>query len=160
MDDQRARIRISDACWRIAGLVTILEAEGKGMQPRWEFEDKDLRFLVGFFMPQRADVDRVVAMLREDESIVDGMVADPALADHLIESPDPILDLSPQLLFAVLLIRAREDLQTRPFTFEKSTNRMMVIFDTKLIVELLAQKAVLVYLSRCWPRSRRSAPCR
>jgi len=117
------------------------------MQPRWEFEDKDLRFLVGFFMPQRADVDRVVAMLREDESIVDGMVANPALADHLIESPDPILDLSPQLLFVVLLIRAREDLQTRPFTFEKSTNRMMVIFDTKLIVELLAQKAVLVYLS-------------
>ncbi|MFP4566515.1 MAG: hypothetical protein ACLFNX_08420 [Spirochaetaceae bacterium] len=118
------------------------------MQPRWEFDEKDLRFLAGFFMPQRTDVARVVAMLREDEDIVDGMVADPALADHLLENPEPILDLTPRLLFAVLLIRAREDLRSRPFTFEKSTNRMMVIFDTERILELLAQKPVLVYLSR------------
>ncbi|NBB90521.1 MAG: hypothetical protein GVY23_04855 [Spirochaetes bacterium] len=117
------------------------------MQPRWDFDEKDLRFLAGFFMPQRVDVDRVVAMLREDEDIVDGMVADPSLADHLLQNPEPIVDLTPRLLFAVLLIRAREDLRTRPFTFEKSTNRMMVIFDTKLILELLAQKPVLVYLS-------------
>ncbi len=118
------------------------------MQPRWEFNDKDLRFLAGFFMPQQADVDRVVAMLREDEDILDGMLADAALAVHLLENPEPVLDLTPRLLFAVLLIRAREDLRTRPFTFEKGTNRMMVIFDTKLIVQLLAQKPVLVYLSR------------
>ena len=118
------------------------------MQPRWEFDEKDLRFLAGFFMPQRIDADRVVAMLREDEDMVDGMVSDPALADHLLENPEPVLDLTPRLLFAVLLIRAREDLRTRPFTFEKGTNRMMVIFDTKLIVQLLEQKPVLVYLSR------------
>ena len=118
------------------------------MQTRWDFDEKDLRFLAGFFMPQRPDTGRVVAMLRDDEEILDGMVGDPALAEHILQNPEPVLDLSPQLLFAVLLIRAREDLRTRPFTFEKSTNRMMVIFDTKLILELLAQKPVLVYLSR------------
>jgi hypothetical protein len=118
------------------------------VQARWDFDEKDLRFLAAFFMPHRRDTGRVLAMLREDEDIIDGMVNDPALADHILQNPEPVLDLSPQLLFAVLLIRAREDLRTRPFTFEKASNRMMVIFDTGLILELLARKPVLVYLSQ------------
>jgi hypothetical protein len=118
------------------------------VQVRWDFEEKDLRFLAEFFMPRRADRQRVIRMLQEDEEILDGMVADPALAEHVLQNPEPVLNLSPQLLFAVLLIRAREDLRTRPFTFEKSSNRMMVIFDTKLILDLLAEKPVLVYLSQ------------
>ncbi|MFP4231640.1 MAG: hypothetical protein ACLFRR_07325 [Spirochaetaceae bacterium] len=118
------------------------------MQVRWDFGDKDLRFLAGFFMPQRPDRNRVVAMLRDDEDILDGMVSDPALAEHILQNPEPVLDVSPQLLFAVLLIRAREDLRIRPFTFEKATNKMMVIFDTTRILELLERKSVLVYLSQ------------
>jgi len=117
------------------------------VQVRWEFDEKDLRFLASFFMPQRPDTGRAVTMLREDEDIVDGMVSNPALAEHVLQNPEPLLDLSPRLLFAVLLVRAREDLRTRPFTFEKASNRMMVIFDTNLILELLGQKQVLVYLS-------------
>jgi hypothetical protein len=118
------------------------------VQVRWDFDDRDLRFLADFFMPHRADRERVLRMLREDEDIVDGMVHDPALAEHILDNPEPVLNLSPQLLFAVLLIRAREDLRTRPFTFEKASNKMMVIFDTKLILELLARKPVLAYLSQ------------
>jgi hypothetical protein len=121
---------------------------GALVQARWDFDEKDLRFLAGFFMPRRRDTARVVAMLREDEDILDGMVGAPALADHILQNPDPVLDLSPQLLFAVLLSRAREDLRTRPFTFEKASNRMMVIFDTERILELLSSKPVLVYLSQ------------
>ena len=116
------------------------------METRWDFDERDLRFLAGFFMPEHKRTARAVNMLREDEDILDGMVNDPALADYILQNPEPVLDLSPRLLFAVLLIRAREDLRTRPFTFEKDSNRMMVIFDTGLILDLLGRKSVHVYL--------------
>ncbi len=115
---------------------------------KWRFEEPDLLFLINFFMPEQADVRRMLRILREDEDILQGMIEDPALAESLQTEIEPIIRVSPYLYFAVLLQQAYEDLNSKPYTYEKDTRRMLVIFDTKSIIDLLSKKRMMIYLAR------------
>lgn len=113
----------------------------------WSFSDQDLRYLVDFFMPGARDKERQVRMLRDDGETLAGMLADSSLADHLLNRAERIVRASPALFFAVLLHRVREDLAKRSYTFERDSKRMMIIFDTEQIVELLSEHEMLAYLT-------------
>ncbi len=115
---------------------------------RWNFGERDLLYLVNHFMPEQSDKRRMIRVLQDDEEILQSMIEDPTLAEALLDEPEPVISVSPYLYFAVLLYRAREDLRHRPYTFEKDTRRMMVVFDTKRILELLDKKSTLMYLAR------------
>ena len=90
----------------------------------------------------------MLRILHEDEDILQGMIEDSSLAETLQTEIEPIVGVSPYLYFAVLLGQAHEDLKSRPYTFEKETRRMLVIFDTKRILDLLSEKRMMIYLAR------------
>lgn len=117
-------------------------------QARWAFSDADLLFLARLFVGGNAEHLQLLQALREDEDILDGMISDSRLADFLLREPEPIVHVSPYLFFAVMLVRVREDLRSRPYTYERDSRRMMVIFDTREISSLLGDKRVLIYLAR------------
>lgn len=114
---------------------------------QWDFSDNDLMCLVDFFMPNARNKERAVRELRDDEEMLAGMLSDSRLAEHFFENAERIIRASPRLFFAILLHRVREDLARRPYTFEHDSRRMMIIFDTEQIVELLSEQHMLVYLS-------------
>ncbi len=116
-------------------------------EPRWNFGERDLLYLVNHFMPEQSDEKRMIRVLQDDEDILQSMIEDPTLAEALLDEPEPVIQVSPYLYFAVLLYRAKEDLKNRPYTFEKDTRRMMAIFDTKQILNLLERKSTLMYLA-------------
>ena len=117
-------------------------------EEKWQFEERDLLYLIDFFMPKQADRRRMLRILREDEDILQGMIEDPALAEALQSEITPIIRVSPYLYFAVLLRQAYEDLKRKPYTFEKETHKMLVIFDTKAILDLMQKKRMMIYLAR------------
>jgi hypothetical protein len=99
-------------------------------------------------MPGCKDVGKMARSLNEDQEMLEAMLADERLSRIMIDEWETAVRVSPTLLFAVLLNRVRHDLETKPYTFERTDNRMMVIFDTRSIVELLSRRDIRDYLAQ------------
>ncbi len=115
---------------------------------RLRFSDDDLLFLVTTLMPETTDRPRMVRVLRDDEEILDGMLADEKVLHRLLDEPSfNLLRVSPALFFSVLLARVRMDLERRSWTLEKSSGLTAVLFDSPQVVELLSNREVRDYLA-------------
>jgi hypothetical protein len=114
---------------------------------RWDLNDTDLRFLVRFFMPETTDVERSVRTLRQDQDTLEGMICDSRLADYMSRDAVKIIKTSPKLFFASMIHRVKRDLQTRSYTFERESHKMMIIFDTQRIIDLLEDRDIHAYLA-------------
>ncbi len=109
--------------------------------------DKDLGFITNILLPHYKEPERLIAILRQDEDILEGMLKDQKLFNFLIKEKDLPIKVSPQLFFLILLIKVKEDFQGKSFTIEKFQRQNMVIFDSKDVVELLNNKDILIYLA-------------
>lgn len=115
---------------------------------RLSFSEDDLLFLVTTLMPETTDRQRMVRVLREDEEILEGMLADEKVLHRLLDDPSfNLLRVSPALFFSVLLARVRLDLERQPWTLEKTSRLSMILFDSPQVVELLSNKDVRDYLA-------------
>jgi len=111
------------------------------------YSDDDLLFLVKCLMPDTADQQRMVRVLREDQEILEGMLADDKVLHRILDDPLTLLGISPALFFSVLLARVRLDLKKQPWTLEKSPRTSMVLFDSPQVVDLLERMEVRDYLA-------------
>ena len=111
------------------------------------FRDEDLLFLVQVLMPGTGDQQRMIRVLREDEEILEGMLADEKVIRRLLEDPLSVLRVSPALFFAILLARVKADLERQPFTFERSKGFTMPLFDAPQILQLLENRELRAYLT-------------
>src|SRR5690606_40024132 len=64
------------------------------------------------------------------------------------ETPEAVLQVSPYLLFTVLLRRAQRDLRARKFTMEIGSQGTLPVFDADAAADLLEDVAVRDYLDR------------
>ncbi len=111
------------------------------------FRDEDLSFLVKVLMPGSGDPQRMIRVLREDEEILEGMLADEKVIRRLLEDPLSVLRVSPALFFAILLARVKADLEQQPFTLERSRGITMPLFDATQILQLLGNRELRAYLT-------------
>jgi hypothetical protein len=111
------------------------------------FTDEDFLFLIKVLMPDVDDKQRMIRVLREDEEILEGMLADEKLHRYLLDDPLSVLRVSPALFFAILLVRVKFDLQGQSYTFERNRGFTMALFDTPQILQLLEKKELLAYLT-------------
>jgi hypothetical protein len=112
------------------------------------FSNDDLAFLIDTLMPNTTDRQRMIRLLREDEEILEGMLADEKVLHKLLDEPSfNLLRVSPALFFRVLLARVKLDLERQPWTLEKTSRLSMVLFDSPQVVELLSNKEVQDYLA-------------
>lgn len=111
------------------------------------FKDEDFAFLLSVLMPTLEDKQRMIRILREDEEILEGMIADEKVFHRLLADPWSILAVSPALFFATLLARVTADLAHQHYTVERSQGLTMALFDTAQIVTLLERRDVRAYLT-------------
>jgi len=115
---------------------------------RLSFSDDDLLFLITTVMPDTTDHTRMIRVLREDDEILEGMLADERVLHRLLDDPSfRLLRISPAFFFSVLLARVKLDLERQPWTLEKTSRLSMVLFDSPQVVELLSNKEVRDYLA-------------
>ena len=107
-----------------------------------QLTEADLLFLAETLSPG-GDRGRMLRVLREDEEILRGMLADERLVRRITREPEAPVQVSPRLLFAVLLNRVRRDLAERGYTFETGH---AVVFDGPQVASLLEDTRILDYL--------------
>ena len=114
----------------------------------WRLSRRDVWFMVDTLMPQRRDKDRVVDAIRDDERFVEAMLEDDRLFQRLMSGEEILVQVSPWLLFDVLLRRARRDLRVETYTTERRKLQKVVLFDTGQVTDLLEREDLRDYLVR------------
>ena len=113
-----------------------------------EFSDSDILFLVETVEPRLvARIDTV----KGDPSIIEGML------EHeigklfqrimLMDEENLMVRITPRFLFEVLLRRALTELETQTYTVERTASQKIPVFDTREVVQFLADKTILKYLA-------------
>lgn len=105
--------------------------------------DNDLRLLARYAGDEPVDARR----LRGDRAVVQRRIRDRRFSDRLLDDRDEVLAVSPYLFFLTMLIREREDLADRAWSYELATSRMSIIFDTPQLIALLDDEELLDYLA-------------
>ena len=109
--------------------------------------DADLDFLVRAVTTSRTDYDRIKDIVRGKADLLQVMLDDERVFRRLAETPEAVLQVSPYLLFTVLLRRAQRDLRARKFTMETSSQGTLPVFDADAAADLLEDVALRDYLA-------------
>lgn len=112
-----------------------------------QLQRRDLLFLVSTLMPWTDDPERAADRIRADEALFESMLDDEGLFRRLMGGEDILLQVSPWLLFATLLQRARRDLVRESYTVEQRGRQKVTLFDADQVVDLLERRAVRAYLA-------------
>jgi hypothetical protein len=111
--------------------------------------DSDLRFLVETVATNRRDYDHIVNLVRGKEDLIEPMLEDPKLVERLFRDEEAFVQISPHLLFSVLLRRVRIDLEKETYIFEvESGGKRIPVFEAPAVAELLSDKQVCDYLAQ------------
>ena len=113
----------------------------------WLLTDSDLLFLIRSLMPGYTQLQRMVRILKEDEDILEAMLADEKLFHILKHDPRSLLQVSPHLFFTVLLNRVQEELKTRSYTVETSFGSHALVFDSAAVAAFLEDRSIRNYLA-------------
>ncbi len=109
--------------------------------------ESDILFLVDTALPGRADREQAAALIRDDADFIDALLGDERVFDRLLNDDEALVHASPRLFFAVLLKRARRDLEASAYTVERRQHQRVVIFDSHQAGELLEQRPLRDYLA-------------
>ena len=109
--------------------------------------ESDILFLVETALPGRTDREQAAALIRDDADFIDALLGDERVFDRLMNDDEVLVRVSPRLFFAVLLKRARRDLQTSAYTVERRQHQRVVIFDSRQAADLLEERPLRDYLA-------------
>lgn len=111
------------------------------------FSDADLSVLTDILTPGHSEKTRMIRTLREDDDILEAMIADKKVFEYLTKNQEPFVKVSPLLFFTVLLVAAKNELKNRSYTVELESRRRMFVFDSGSVADLLDKEGVLPYLA-------------
>ncbi len=109
--------------------------------------DSDLIFISKILMPNYKNKDKILKILRQDDEIVEKMLSDERLFKYLASNRDQYINISPLLLFAILLRNLKKELESSSYTQENNSRYSIPIFDSKNILEFLNKENMLNYLA-------------
>jgi hypothetical protein len=110
--------------------------------------ESDLRFLVETVATNRRDYDHIINLVRGKEDLLEPMLADPKLAERLLQESETFVRISPYLLFSVLLRRVGTDLEKETYVFEvESKGKRIPVFEAAAVAQLLSNKSTRDYLA-------------
>lgn len=111
------------------------------------FSDRDLLFMIDTLIPGRTDKERLVASLRDDAQFVEAMLAADKLFESVHSDQEILVKITPWLFFAVILQRAKKDLQKEAYTIERSHRQKIPVFDSEQVAGLLDRQRLAHYLA-------------
>jgi hypothetical protein len=109
--------------------------------------DRDLDFLVETTASEVTEKGRLRQIIREDEDFRITFTRDQRVFRRVMDDDEIFLKISPALFFEVLLRRAASELEDASYTIEKQGAMTIPIFDTDDVVEILANRSLLIYLA-------------
>ncbi len=111
------------------------------------YTDADLGFLVETAAPEVSDKARLRKLIRVDEDLLNAFIEDENTSRKIMTDQEVFLKISPRLYFEILLRRTRRELEGASHTIERSGTKIIAVFDTKEVVDLLYRKDILIYLA-------------
>jgi len=114
---------------------------------RERLQRRDLLFMVETLMPGVDDREDAAARIQADERTIEATLDDDRLFRRLMTGEEALLQVSPWLLFTVLLRRARRDLDLAAFTVERRDRLKVSLFDTDRVIQLLDHGPLRDYLA-------------
>src|SRR6516165_8079341 len=110
--------------------------------------ESDLRFVVETVATSRRDYDHIVDLVRGKEDLLEPMLEDPKLMERLFREEEALVQISPHLLFSVLLRRLRKELDKEAYILDVDARRKRIpIFESPAVAEMLSDKKVRDYLA-------------
>ena len=108
---------------------------------------RDLDFVIETVSPEIRDKAGMRRIIQEDEDFRKSYIGDEKVLRRLMDDEEILLKISPALFFEILLRRTASDLQVIGYTIEKNGTMKIPVFDTREVIDLLAQKGILLYLA-------------
>jgi len=110
--------------------------------------ETDLRFVVETVATSRRDYDHIVDLVRGKEDLLEPMLVDPKLTERLFREEEAFVQISPHLLFSVLLRRLRRELDKEAYILDvDTTGKRIPIFEGPAVAEMLSDKRTRDYLA-------------
>ena len=109
--------------------------------------DRDLDFLIETTASEVTDKGRLKQIIREDEDFRNTFTGDQRVFRRVMDDDEILLKISPSLFFEILLHRATDELENASYTMEKEGTMTIPVFDTDDVVEILANRSLLLYLA-------------
>jgi len=113
-----------------------------------QYTDNDIRFLLETVNP---GLTSRIETIKGDPEIIERMLEAESgkLFQRVMfgEKQELAAVISPRFLFEILLRRAFVELQRRSYTIERTASQKIPVFDSKEVVEFMADKKMLKYLA-------------
>ena len=110
--------------------------------------ERDLNFIIRTVATERKDYENIARIVRDKPDLIDLMLDDEKLFRRVISHEDILLEISPRLLFEILLRRAHKELRSGSFTLERvGITQKIPVFDSDKVIGLLSDRAVKDYLA-------------
>jgi hypothetical protein len=109
--------------------------------------DRDLEFLVETVSPGVSDRIRLRQIIREDDDFRKNFITSDKVFQRLMDDDEILLKISPHLFFEILLRRAGSDLSRKGYTLERDHRMRIPVFDTRELLGLLSEEAIVNYLA-------------
>lgn len=114
-----------------------------------DLSEADLSFIVRTIVDKRQDHDYICDLLKDKPDLVEIMLDDEKLYWRVQEEKDIFLKISPFLLFSILILQTKRQLEKKSYTMEIIGRCERVpVFDANEAVVLLQNKDVRAYLAR------------
>src|SRR5215831_11348999 len=109
--------------------------------------DSDLNFVVQTVGSRPQDRDAMIELLRAKPNLLETTLENRKLTDRLVKEQGAFFQVSPYLLFSVLLRRVGRDLEGQSFVFEKDARgRSIPVFEALCVAEMLRELILREYL--------------
>jgi len=113
-----------------------------------DLSESDLYFIVTTIVDKRRDYEHICNLLKDKPDLIEIMLKDNKLFQNVQDDEDILLKISPFLLFSILLLQARKEMERRTYTMEIISQKERVpIFDARDATKLLDNKDVRAYLA-------------
>lgn len=114
-----------------------------------DLSEADLYFIVKTVVDKRQDHDHIVGLLKDKPDLVEIMLDDEKLFWRVQEDEDIFLKISPYLLFTILIMQTKRDMERTSYTMEVISRKERIpVFDTRDTAALLQNKDLRAYLAR------------
>jgi len=114
---------------------------------KFEISDKDLDFIVNTAAPEAKNKEKLKQYIKEDNAFRKGLIGNDKVFARIMGGGEVFLDISPRLLFEILLRRGKEELKKRTWTFERVGYQKLPVFDISKASDLLEKESILEYLA-------------
>ncbi len=106
----------------------------------------DLAFLLEANEVPPEECDRMGRRLARDPGYRRALVDNEEIFERALQDTDGLVDISPALLFEILLHKVRADLRELCFTVEQAGGMSVPVFDSEEVLDLLEDELVMAYL--------------